>query len=91
MPNETINAEPVERQLDISDPGWRARVNDATEAAALSIRRMADAGELGHLETLKFHIKNEMGVLRLVLQSPDLPERVRVELQASLTRMARMV
>lgn len=96
FPEDSTAWQSVMETLDQYAPEWRAEAVAGLsahlgDAACRAIKRMAWAAETDELSLLKTHLRNEMAVIRVVLDQPGLPLLVEKELRAHLMRMARLV
>lgn len=84
----------LEKELNELMPEWNdpsEGVRSAGDAARVALRRLYNAAEWGDISTTKMHIKNELAVLRGMLELKDLPPRLETGLRAHLQRLARLV
>lgn len=95
LSSDSLAWQSVSNTLNEVARGWNQGVAvDAASAeagaqACIAIERLADAAD--ELIDLQHHLRQEMNNIRAVLNLPDLPEKARRELQATLIRFARLV
>ncbi len=74
---------------DWNDPGEGVR--SPADAARTAIRRLYNAAEWGDISTTKMHLKNELSVLRGMVDLEELPPGLQQGLRAHMQRLARLI